>query len=191
MISRMMSIRGDISFGDNVLLQLELVLQSIKWVHNNVERQLCIPNLGLHFHHRPLRSQKSRQTTNLPRSGPAPNHRIASAQRKTAAVTLWTECWASDPVVRGMSGVTQSLCLLVLVGLVGLGLSVPTSSWLGGVREVSGIYRSSSDAAGDPVGPKSYGWLGEWYQMEHRDGLVAGLTWLLVDRRGGYHIDHC
>jgi len=162
MISRMMSIRGDISFGDNVLLQLELVLQSIKWVHNNVERQLCIPNLGLHFHHRPLRSLKGRQTTNLPRSGPGPKHRIASARRRPAAVPLLTECWASDPVVRGMSGVTQAPCLLVLVGLVGLGLPVPTSSLLGGDRGVSGIYRSSSDAAGDLVGPESYGWLGGW-----------------------------
>lgn len=153
MISRMLSIRGDLSFGDNVLLQLELELVSSKWVHYNVERQLCIPSLGLQFHHRPLRSPKSRQTS-LPRSGPGPNDRIAFEGESTAAVPLFNAGWASDPVVRGMSGVTQSLCLLVLVGLVGLGMPVPTSSWLGGDRGVCGIYRSSSDAAGVLVGPK-------------------------------------
>jgi len=80
MISRMLSIRGNLLFGDNVLLQLELELQSIKWVHRNVERQLCIPNLGLHFPSPPSPiSEKSSDNKLTPlRSGPKPPDRICT-----------------------------------------------------------------------------------------------------------------
>jgi len=54
------------------------------------------------------------------------------------------------------------------------------------------MYRSSSDAAGI-LSDRNHtvDLVGGWYQMEHRDGLGAGLTWLLVTRRGEAHIDHC